>query len=83
MWLSYNENENDIFPFSNYTRRQKGVTQVAERVYHMRLQNNPHEMKHKNIKMKHSRRFLVQETLPAMLSTGWFKERITAYFTIA
>ena len=40
-------------------------------------------MKHKNIKMKHSRRFLEQETLPAMLSTGWFKERITAYFTIA
>ena len=30
----------------------KGVNHVAERGYHMRLQNNKHEMTHKKIKMK-------------------------------
>jgi len=31
--------------------------------------------------MKGSGCFLVQETLPSLLSTGWFQERIRAWFT--
>ena len=56
---------------------------MAEVGYHVRLQNYTHEMTHKKIKMKRSRCFLEQDTLPALLRTGWFQERITALFTIA
>ena len=50
---------------------------TLQKEYHVRLQNNTHVLTHKNIKMKHSRCFLEQETLPALLRTGWFQERIT------
>jgi len=39
------------FPVLKLHPKTKGVTHVAERGYHMRLQNNTHEMTHKNIKM--------------------------------
>ena len=38
---------------------------------------NTYEMTHKKIKMKHSRGVLEQETLRALLRTGWFQEWIT------
>ena len=42
-------------------------------------QNDTHEMTHKKIQIKkNSRYFLEQETVSALLSTGWFQERITA-----
>ena len=71
------------FAFLKLHPKTKGITHVAERGHHMRLQNNTHKMTHTIIKMKHSRCFLEQETWSALLSTGWFQERITVWFTIA
>ena len=50
------------FPFLKLHQKTKGVNHAIERGYHMRLQNNTHEMTHEKIKMKHSRCFLEQET---------------------
>ena len=64
------------FSRSQTTPADKG-RHVAERGYHMRLQNNTHDMTHKKIKIKHSRCFLKQEILPALLRTGCIQEKIT------
>jgi len=63
---------------SQTTSEDKGVNYVAERGYPKRLQQNRHGKTQNNIKMKHCHCFPEQETLRALLSTGWFQERITA-----
>jgi len=49
-----------MFPFLKLQPKTKGVNHVAERGYHIHLQNSTHEMTHKKIKMKYFRCFLKQ-----------------------
>ena len=82
VWRSKME-EKLLIAFPKLHPTTKDVNHLAERGYHMHLQNNTHKMTHKKIKMKHSCCVLESESLPELLCTGWFQERITAWFTIA